>query len=70
MDDHGRSPKIATRPGPMASTIMPRRIGTERHTEPRSIRIRVPSTDRDSGRGSCWSVSIRASSRGIRFAAT
>jgi hypothetical protein len=69
IDDHGRLPKIATRPGPTASTMTPRRMGTERHTDARSVRTRMPSTERGRRRGGCRSVSIRASSRAIRRAA-
>ena len=60
---------MATSPGPTASTSTPRRIGTERQTEARSARIRSPMTVLGIVRGSCWSVSMRASSRGILRAA-
>ena len=35
---HGRLPKIATRPGPTREHRTPRRMGTERHTDARSVR--------------------------------
>ena len=48
---------------------MPRRIGTERHTELRSVRTSIPNTDDGSRRATNWPLSTRASSRGIRRAA-
>ena len=61
----------ATRPGPAASTIRPRRMPIERHTEPRSSRrsrARSGDPQRGSGtwRASCTPDWTRSSSRGGR----
>ncbi len=65
----GRSPAIATTPGPTASTAIPRRIGTERHTELRSTRMIMPMVVAGSPRAAKRPLSTRASSRGARRAA-
>ena len=50
---------------------MPRRIGTERQTEARSVRIMMPEAVRgQSARRRSWPLSTRASSRGVRRAAS
>ncbi len=64
-----RPPATPTRPGPTASTRIPRRIGTTRQTEPRSMRSNARKSDPAVGRGVLVSLSIRSSSRGCRRAA-
>ena len=69
IDSHGRPPTTATSPGPTASTAMPRRIGTARQTEARSIRSKAERSLHGIGRGVWVSVSARSSSCGSRRAA-
>ena len=63
---HGRLPSRATNPGPTASTATPRRIGTARQTEPRSVRIRAVRSEYGARRATNVPVSTCSSSRGIR----
>ena len=64
-----RLPARPTTPGPKARKTMPRRIGTTRHTEARSVRTRPMKLVLAIGRGEWVSLSRRSSSRGCRRAA-
>ncbi len=60
---HSRSPASATAPGITASTVMPRRSGTERQTAARSMRSIIKKSDAAVGRAGKWPDSSRSSSR-------